>query len=65
MRITALQDIAAESYLYMDYAETEQVLFKQFACACGSDSCRGWITGNQEVHPGLVHEAVMVGTDAA
>ena len=65
MRITALQDIAAESYLYMDYAETEQVLFKQFACACGSDSCRGWITGNQEVHPGLVHEAIMVGTDAA
>ena len=63
--VTALADIPANSYLTMDYAETEQALFKQFACACGSENCRGWITGNQEIHPGLVQEIAMRGPDAA
>ncbi len=48
MRITALEDIEADTFLYMDYAETEEILFKQFPCSCGSDSCRGWITGSLE-----------------
>ncbi len=46
--LTALKPIKANSYLYMDYAETEDVLFRQFACCCGSDKCRGWITGRKE-----------------
>jgi len=48
MTVTALQDIKANSFLYMDYAETEDYLFKQFPCSCGSDNCRGWVTGKKE-----------------
>jgi hypothetical protein len=33
----------------MDYAETEDVLFKQFPCFCGSPNCRLWITGRKEM----------------
>jgi hypothetical protein len=45
----------------MDYAETEDTLFKQFPCSCGSSNCRGWITGRKEmvngeiVGPELLH----------
>ncbi|MDH4318256.1 MAG: SET domain-containing protein-lysine N-methyltransferase [Desulfobulbaceae bacterium] len=46
--VTALCDIEAGSFLYMDYAETEDVLFKQFPCSCGSPTCRLWITGRKE-----------------
>lgn len=49
MTVTALQDIPANSFLYMDYAQTEEVLYKQFSCSCGSDACRGWITGSLEM----------------
>jgi uncharacterized protein len=48
MTVTALQDIEANSYIYMDYAETEDYLFKQFPCSCGAENCRGWITGRLE-----------------
>ncbi|MCW9024177.1 MAG: SET domain-containing protein-lysine N-methyltransferase [Gammaproteobacteria bacterium] len=48
MTVTALQDIPENSYLYMDYAETEDYLFKQFPCSCGSRYCRGWIGGKKE-----------------
>lgn len=65
LRVTALEDIAANSYLTMDYAETEQVLFKQFACSCGTVHCRGWITGNQEIHPSVSHDVALHGTDVA
>lgn len=49
LTVTALKDIAANSFLYMDYAETEDVLFKQFPCSCGAPNCRGWITGRKEM----------------
>jgi len=49
MTVTALEDIAAGSYIYMDYAETEDYLFKQFPCSCGAPNCRGWITGRLEI----------------
>jgi hypothetical protein len=49
--VTALRDIPANSYLYMDYAETEDHLFKQFPCSCGSRQCRGWITGKKDMMP--------------
>ena len=49
MTVTALKPIAANSYLYMDYAETEDVLYRQFHCQCGSANCRGLITGKNEL----------------
>lgn len=51
MTVTALQDIPANSYLYMDYAETEDHLFKQFSCSCGADNCRGWVSGKKDALP--------------
>jgi hypothetical protein len=52
MTVTARKDIAANCFLYMDYAETEEVLYKQFPCSCGSENCRGWITGSLEMPDG-------------
>ena len=49
LAVTALKDIPANSFLYMDYAETEDVLFKQFPCSCGASNCRGWVTGRREL----------------
>ena len=48
LTVHALRPIKAYEFLYMDYAETEQVLYKQFPCSCGSAKCRGWITGYNE-----------------
>ncbi len=47
--VYAVRPIRPYDYLEMDYAQTEDVLFKQFACHCGSSECRGWITGSAEV----------------
>ena len=61
LTVTALQNIPVNSFLYMDYAETEDVLFRQFPCSCGATSCRGWITGRKEmlnaevIQPELLH----------
>jgi uncharacterized protein len=44
----ALRDIAPGDAITMDYVSTEDVLFKQFRCLCGSANCRGWITGRRE-----------------
>ena len=52
MTVSALQHIPAYSFLYMDYAQTEEVLYKQFHCSCGSEVCRGWITGSLEMPAG-------------
>lgn len=49
LTVTALENIAADTFLSMDYAETEDVLFKQFPCSCGAANCRGWITGRKEM----------------
>jgi len=51
MTVTALCDIPANSYLYMDYAETEDHLFKQFPCSCNAELCRGWIGGKKDMLP--------------
>lgn len=48
-RVTALRDIAEFDFLQMDYAETEQTLYKQFPCSCGTANCRRWITGSSEL----------------
>lgn len=44
----SLKDISKGTLLCMDYASTEDQLFQQFACQCGSPECRGWITGYNE-----------------
>ena len=49
MLVYAVQDINPMDYLTMDYAQTEDVLYKQFPCGCGSENCRGWITGRKEL----------------
>ncbi len=46
--IWALRDIDAGQSMTMDYASTEDVLFKQFPCLCGTANCRHWITGRKE-----------------
>lgn len=55
--LTALKHIEPGSFLFMDYAETEDTLFKQFACCCGSENCRGWITGRREAPHQIVIES--------
>jgi hypothetical protein len=44
----SLTDIREGDCLTMDYASTEQKLYRQFACRCGSSNCHGWITGYDE-----------------
>ncbi|MCW8916777.1 MAG: SET domain-containing protein-lysine N-methyltransferase [Magnetovibrio sp.] len=46
--VLALTDIAAGDTLTIDYALTEDVLFRQFPCSCGSAHCRNWITGRRD-----------------
>lgn len=46
--LVALRDIRAGDLLTIDYAETEDVLYRQFACHCGAAACRRWITGRTE-----------------
>jgi hypothetical protein len=53
MLVTALEDIPANSWLYMDYAETEDYLYKIFPCSCGTASCRGWVTGRLQSPPAI------------
>lgn len=46
--VQALRDVAAGDLLTIDYAATEDVLYRQFACHCGAATCRRWITGRAE-----------------
>jgi len=48
LEIVSLADIEAGELLTIDYAVTEDVLHRQFACGCGSSHCRRWITGRRE-----------------
>lgn len=48
LEVWTLKDISPESALTMDYAATEDELFRQFACLCGAPGCRHWITGRKE-----------------
>lgn len=47
-QLVALRDIAAGELLAIDYTATEDVLYAQFACHCGADTCRHWITGRHD-----------------
>jgi hypothetical protein len=43
----AIQEIKPFSLLTIDYEETEEELYQQFECKCGSSNCRGWIKGKK------------------
>ncbi len=58
MVVHAIRDIRPGDFLYMDYAQTEDVLFRQFPCSCGSENCRGWITGRKEQTAGYIAETL-------
>jgi hypothetical protein len=47
--VWALRDIEEGQALTMDYASTEDVLYRQFPCLCGTPNCRYWITGRKEL----------------
>lgn len=49
LEMIAVRDIACGELLTIDYTATEDVLYSQFSCECGAASCRGWITGRQDV----------------
>lgn len=40
--------IQAGSFITMDYAQTEDYLFKTFECQCNSPQCRGIIKGRKQ-----------------
>jgi hypothetical protein len=48
LELWTVQPVVAGALLTLDYASTEDALFRQFACQCGELNCRGWITGSQE-----------------
>lgn len=48
LEVWALTDIAVGDLLTIDYAMTEDTLFRQFPCICGAPGCRKWITGRRE-----------------
>ncbi|WP_300627608.1 SET domain-containing protein-lysine N-methyltransferase [Pseudomonas sp.] len=48
LELWTVQPIPAGTPLTVDYANTEDSLFRQFACHCGELNCRGWITGAKE-----------------
>ncbi|ACT59159.1 SET domain-containing protein-lysine N-methyltransferase [Hirschia baltica] len=48
-KVFCVRDIEVGEPLFMDYASTEDVLFNQFACMCGSSNCRHWVTGRAEL----------------
>lgn len=60
LEIWALADIQPGELLTIDYAVTEDVLHRQFACGCGSSACRKWITGRRE-GPDAMGQAYLAG----
>jgi hypothetical protein len=63
LEVWALNDIRPGELLTIDYAMTEDVLHRQFACGCGSSHCRRWITGRREI-PNEMGRAYLAGLDA-
>lgn len=45
LTFTALRSISPGEFITMDYAETEDILFKTFECQCDAPHCRGLIAG--------------------
>ena len=60
LTVTAVKDIEPNSFLYMDYSSTEDVLFRQFPCNCGSDNCKGWVLGKKEIDVNRLNRKVTI-----
>ena len=45
---TAIKNIKPGDFITIDYTATEDYLFRQFNCNCGSKNCRGVIAGKKE-----------------
>lgn len=50
----ALRDITPGELLTMDYDDTEDILFRPFACRCGAVNCRGYVAGRLALAPTVV-----------
>jgi hypothetical protein len=51
--LVAMRDIEPGEELTFDYATCDGSAYDEFACACGSVSCRGKVTGNDWMRPEL------------
>jgi len=49
LKATAIKNIEPGSFITIDYSATEDYLFRQFKCNCGSKKCRGVIAGKKEI----------------
>ena len=47
----AKRNIQSGELITMDYAQTEDKLFRPFECSCGAANCRGFVTGRLESVP--------------
>ena len=45
---TALRHIEAGEFITMDYASTEEYLYRTFECSCGAENCRGVVKGSKQ-----------------
>ncbi|MCI0709197.1 MAG: SET domain-containing protein-lysine N-methyltransferase [Chloroflexi bacterium] len=50
-RFIAVKPIEAGDFVTMDYAQTEDYLFKTFMCNCDAPNCRGLVTGRKQSQP--------------
>jgi uncharacterized protein len=48
LEVWAIKPIKKNTYLYMDYSETEDYLYKVFECTCQSSNCRKIIRGKKD-----------------
>ena len=46
--LVTLRAVPADALLTIDYAATENRLYRQFECHCGALACRRWIVGRAE-----------------
>ena len=51
--LVALRDIRPDEEVCFDYAMTDSTPYDEFACGCGTDLCRGVVTGNDWQLPTL------------
>jgi uncharacterized protein len=45
---TAVRHIDAGEFITMDYASTEEELYRTFECSCGAPNCRGMVKGTKQ-----------------
>jgi uncharacterized protein len=53
MTFVALRDIAADEEVCYDYAMTDGTAYDEFDCHCGSELCRGKVSGDDWQRPEL------------